>query len=229
MMIPVLVVLCEGQTEDRFVHDVLAPFLRARGIVVKSRILVTSKNKNLRGGLLHYAQVKRDLNNLFGEFSDNATEKHWFTTMFDYYALPDDFPGFGKKIANPYQRVQHLEDAFTQDMGHYRLLPYIQVHEFEALVLSDPEYLLDEYPNSKKAVQALKKSVEEKKGNPELVNDNVTTAPSKRIIKALSACNYSYNKKKVGPEVAGKIGMEKLMEECKHFGKWVERLCEVAS
>lgn len=43
--------------------------------------------------MLSYAQAKRDLTILQKQFRDNNSEHHMFTTMFDYYALPDDFPG----------------------------------------------------------------------------------------------------------------------------------------
>ena len=64
-----------------------------------------------------------------------------FTTMFDLFRLPGDFPGYGAPAAGPQQRVDALQDAMLDDIGDERLLPYIQLHEFEALVLSAPEML----------------------------------------------------------------------------------------
>jgi hypothetical protein len=63
----------------------------------------------------------------------------WFTTMIDLYALPDDFPGFENCATrgNATDRVECLEERLAQDIAHLRFIPYIQLHEFEALLFSD--------------------------------------------------------------------------------------------
>lgn len=48
-------ILCEGQTEERFVKEVLKPYFKSAGIVLKHRLLVTSKKKNAHGGMLSYS------------------------------------------------------------------------------------------------------------------------------------------------------------------------------
>ena len=45
MSIVILNVLCEGQTEERFVSEVLKPYLKDWGIIVKQRLLVANKKK----------------------------------------------------------------------------------------------------------------------------------------------------------------------------------------
>ena len=60
---------------------------------MKPQILVTSKRKNCRGGLVHYAQVERDFAEMTKHFRDNDYEQHLFTTVFDFYALPEEFSG----------------------------------------------------------------------------------------------------------------------------------------
>ncbi len=220
----ILHVLCEGDTEDRFVSLVLSPYFRQFGMVVKHQMLLTNKKKGITGGVISYEQVKRDLVLMTRQFADNGYEEHWFTTMFDLYALPGEFPGMDKTIADPYLRVAGIEQAFTVDFNHPRLIPYIQLHEFEALVFTNLDYLLTEYPNAGKAVEALKVALGEKQGNPELVDDGYDTAPSKRIISALDKYHHDYNKVKVGPDCALQKGVEALMAECRHFGEWVKTL-----
>lgn len=44
----ILHVLCEGQTEERFVKEVLAPYLQQFNIYPKPIILLTSKKENSR-------------------------------------------------------------------------------------------------------------------------------------------------------------------------------------
>ena len=55
------------------------------------------------------------------------------------------------------------------------------------------------YKGTEKSIERLKKELAEMKC-PELINDNPTTAPSKRIIKAIEGNNnnYSYDKPKAG-------------------------------
>ena len=71
---------------------------------------------------------------------DQSTDAR-FTTMFDLYRLPNNFPSYetSSSIQNPYQRVRILEDALRTDLSDPRFIPYIQLHEFESLLLSDPE------------------------------------------------------------------------------------------
>ena len=95
-----------------------------------------------------YQKAKRDLERWMKE---DTNPDSFFTTMFDLYALPKDFPKFeGANIqSDPYQKVVTLENAFAEDLvQEFRInleslpfIPYIQLYEFEALILSDPEKL----------------------------------------------------------------------------------------
>ena len=117
MKAKIIHVLCEGQTEQGFVEEVLRPYLQAQGVAgVKSILITTNKKKNARGGMLSYAQAVTDLELLRKMKMDGEYERHVFTTMFDLYALPDDFPGYeaAKAIGEPYARVAALETAFQR-------------------------------------------------------------------------------------------------------------------
>lgn len=204
----ILDILCEGQTEELFVKVVLKPFLSNLGMVVKTRLLITSKKKNAKGGMISYQQVKGDLCKWMDEISRKNNETHYFTTMFDWYALPTDFPGYDKasRISNPYLQVEKIEKELSNDISNTRFIPYIQLHEFEALLFCDIEKLNKDYPNSKKEILELTKVLATYKENPELINSSEATAPSKRIIKALKA-KYHYNKPRSGSSVAAAIGL----------------------
>ena len=221
----ILNVLCEGQTEEKFVKDILKPYFSSYGLVVKSRLLVTSKKKNAKGGLLSYAQAKSDLHLWMKEVEHRGCETHFFTTMFDFYALPDDFPNMkqSKSIADPYLRIANIEEAFKLDIGNERFIPYIQLHEFEALIFSDITKLVIEYPKCSKEIEGLENILAKYNGNPELINNSPKTAPSKRIIAAIEGKKkYSYNKPRSGAMVTAAIGLTVLMQRCRHFREWVE-------
>ena len=91
-MTPIYIVhvLCEGHTEAGFVSEVLKPYLQAKGInSVKSIIVKTNKKKGAEGGVVSYPKVVNDLNNMLKQ-QDSTYECHLFTSMIDFYALPND-------------------------------------------------------------------------------------------------------------------------------------------
>ncbi|MDE1489352.1 DUF4276 family protein [Xenorhabdus bovienii] len=94
----------------------------------------------------------------------------------------------------------------------------MQLHEFEALIFSDPAKLDWEYLEHDTAIASLVSMAEDQ--NPELINDGKETAPSKRIFNALS----DYDKVSAGVSVVEYIGLQKLREKCRHFNEWVTQL-----
>lgn len=225
MKIIILNILCEGQTEERFVAKVLKPYLRSKGIIAKSRLLVTNRKKGCRGGILSYAQVARDLRVWVKEVKDNSYEKNYFTTMLDLYGLPNDFPSWDEASLklDCYELVHTLEIAFGKDLDLKNFIPYIQLHEFEALVFCGLKYLCEFYPKCEKEVAVLDKVLLDYQGNPERIDNSPETAPSKRI-QSVFAKKYHYDKIKSGTEVTGKIGVDLIREKCKHFDEWLKKI-----
>lgn len=216
-------VLAEGQTEEAFVNEVLAPHLADYAVVACVRCVTTRRDRRRpdlvhRGGLPDYGKARRDLERWMAEDGSAA-----FTTMFDLYALPSDFPGFADagRLVDPYARVRALESAMARDVGDQRLIPYIQLHEFEALLLADPEKLDWEYLEHPRPIARLTE-LAGRYESPELINDGPDTAPSKRIIAEIP--EYAYQKASVGPQVARQIGIAKMRDRCPHFRQWLERL-----
>lgn len=229
MKAKIIHILCEGQTEQGFVEEVLRPYLQAQGVTgVKSILITTNKKKNARGGMLTYSHAVTDLQLLQQTKQDGEYERHIFTTMFDLYALPDDFPGYAaaQTIADPYARVDALETDFSQAINDGRFIPYIQLHEFESLLFCGIEHIAKYYPGCDKRCKQLIKALQDA-GNPELINNSPETAPSKRIIKAIEGdkkTHYNYNKPATGKYVTKNIGVEELRAQCKHFNEWIEKL-----
>lgn len=214
-------ILGEGHAEREFVQNTLGSYFEPLGIVVDSRCVLTSRKKHKKGGLSNYSQAKNDLIRWIAE---EKGRNPFITTMFDLYALPSDFPGYEEslKILDPYQRVDFLENALSEDIGYYKFIPYIQLHEFEALLLANPEILLLEYVDAIRQIEALKEIVANYDNNPEKVNTGSTTAPSKRIISLIP--EYEGNKVSVGSVLAGIDGIERQKERCKHFADWIKKI-----
>ncbi|MDR0995714.1 MAG: DUF4276 family protein [Tannerella sp.] len=211
----ILHILCEGKTEKRFADKVLKPYLHP--LSVKSVDI---------GGMHNYAQVKNNINALFKQYPDNDYEQHLFTSMFDLYALSNDFPAYKEavQISDPYQQVEKLEAAFKEEIQSKQFLPYIQLHEFEALVFCGLEFLKADYPDKAKGIERLKEILEKYDGKPERINDSYDTAPSRRIIKEIGK---QYNKPQSGTYVTAQVGIPALKERCPHFKKWMEKLEEL--
>ena len=214
--------IVEGQTEETFVNEVLKDHLSGCGVFPSVRSVETSRRRAriYRGGLIDYGRARRDLKHWMKE--DRRPEVR-FSTMFDLFRLPEDFPGQAeaRKARDPYRRVRALEQAFYDDVADRCFVPYIQVHEFEALLFADPEQLLVMFPGAERAVQALVEVTRSFK-SPEHVNDGNDTAPSKRIGRVLP--RYAREKVSAGPAVARCIGLATLRERCHHFGEWLDKL-----
>jgi hypothetical protein len=216
-------ITAEGQTEQSFVKNVLAGHLANFNVFADARCVLTSKDKRaavkFRGGLLSYQKAKKDILTWLRE--DDHSECR-FTTMFDLYALPDDFPKYEEaKKKSPYNQVDLLEEAMRDDIADRRFIPYIQLHEFEALILASPQQLDWEYLEHEKPIEELVRMMVNE--NPELIDGGLETAPSKRILKKIP----EYDKVTAGVSVAKHIGLEALREKCRHFNKWITGLEEL--
>lgn len=213
----------EGQTEEGFVKSVLKPHLANMNIFADIRMVQTSRDRKTgrinRGGLSSYAKARRDIISWLKQ--DRKPESR-FSTMFDLYALPSDFPNYEEAYSknDPYRKVEVLEQGLEDDISDPRFIPYIQLHEFEALIFSDIGKLLLEYFEYKPAIEELKQILETFNDDPEKIDDGEQTAPSRRILKNVP----TYSKTTAGSIIAREIGIEKMREKCSHFNKWVSRL-----
>lgn len=214
-----LYVTTEGQSERKFADEVLRPHLTAFEIDVRTRVVLTNRKLGKRGGILDFDKIQGDLRRLMRE--DRQSDAR-FTTMVDLYALPSEFPGWreARRKNLPVERVAALEAAFQAELGDHRFLPYIQLHEFEALHYCDLTQLQRRIAGSERAFAALASEV---RGlAPEEIDEGVTTAPSKRIINHVPI--YDRLKVRVGAPAAAAIGLPALRARCPHFDGWISRL-----
>ncbi len=217
-------ILVEGQTEERFVKDVLGPAFWEKGLFFTATILATKRVKdgpNFKGGVTNFARFRNDTQRLF-----NSAGGALVTTMVDYYGLPSDFPGMDSRPPHgtPIQRVTHVENAITRHFGSpTNFLPFLALHEFEAWLFSSaielPRALSE--PRKQKEFEAIRASV----ATPEEINERPEFAPSKRIVKLFPA----YRKALHGPMTAERIGLERIRSQCPHFNDWMTKLEALAA
>jgi len=218
----------EGQTEITFADTVLKPHLAQFGVYLDKKVQIAharKKGKVHRGGGRSYQPMKDDIQRFLKQ--DQSGEV-FFTTMIDLYAIHPGFPGLedaeGLRLS-PQDRVRALEKSFAEDIGSNRFIPYIQLHEYEAYLFSDPSHFEYCYDDSKKQIATLE-AIAARYDTPELIDDGVNSAPSKRIIQQFP--DYEDAKSVVGPEVAALIGLDKIKAKCPHFAEWVGRLEKLA-
>ncbi len=214
-----LKLLVEGQTEETFVRDVLAPFYSSQGIYVTAIIVETSPGH--KGGLVSYAKAKLQLLRLSREDASG-----FVSTMFDLYALPKDFPG---KQASDYpiqgtgqQKAEFLEQKLESDIGECNFIPNLMVHEFEALLFSNPK-IFSSWEDDECVVNALVKIAADYSADnksPEDINDSPHTAPSKRIVKHMP----NYDKPLHASLIAYEIGLDAMRVACPHFAAWLRKI-----
>lgn len=214
--------IVEGQTEETFVNQVLRPHLATFSVWCSARCVMTSRKRGIkhRGGITNYKLPRIDITTWMKE--DRNPDAR-FTTMFDLYALPEDFPGYdeARRLANSYERVKLLECALSEDVSDHRFIPYIQLHEFEAILLSCPRELEVQFYDHGDEIQRLIEMASAFDSS-ELIDDGRDTAPLKRIVGEIP--EYGSRKASAGPVVVEKIGLPRLRSKCKHFGEWIDRL-----
>lgn len=195
-----LAVSVEGVTEEHFVNRMLAPHLQGREIYVVPSLLGED------GGDVSLPRVREDLNSLAGQFDK-------VTTMYDFYGFKGKKPGETKHDLE--QRI--LDSVHSQRRG--KVVPYVQMHEFEGLLFSSPE-AIGKVLNREKACRLAQKVLDKFRGDPEKINDSADTAPSRRLLGF--GCGYA--KAAHGPDIAEEIGLDVMRQKCAGFGAWLETL-----
>lgn len=212
-------IICEGQTEEMFVNEVLSGLLTPLGIHLCPSLVGKPGHK---GGNFKFERVLKDIKTRL--LNDKMA---YCTTFFDFYGLPEDFPG--KKDAAALNDLKSKQELMTsrlvEQLGKHidqgamrRFIPYIQLYEFEGLLFSDPKSIASEIgePGLEDDFAKIRNTFE----TPEHVNNSKTTAPSKRIKSLFN----QYDKVVHGSLIALEVGVEKICEECHLFDAWVAKL-----
>ncbi len=222
-----LIVQVEGVTEEEFVGALLTPHLLACGweSVVATR-MGRARARDRRHGVKGWDVVRQSIVKHLREDAGCCV-----TTLVDYYGLPATgprgWPGRQEAASRPLpDRGAWVQRALSEAMaaalgGEYearRFLPFVLMHEFEALLFSDCGRFAESIGQPELAVplQAIRDAFR----TPEEINDNPLTAPSKRVETLVPG----YVKSLMGPLAALGIGLGTIRQECPHFRAWVAQL-----
>jgi len=218
----------EGQEEELFVNRVLRPHLQAFGIRAQRPILAATSFRIgddnepdvTVGGVTNYAAIRQDILDQFS--SGQIQSESALTTLVDLYALPMSFPGCEDAVGQGLlggQKADHIESRWAADIGISNFYPYIQVHEFEALILTRPSALSDFYPEHSSRIEKLRAECATYP-TPEDINETRDKSPSHRILDSIPTY-----RKADGFRHLQAIGIAELKAHCPRFKKWLE-LCE---
>ena len=222
-----LLVHVEGQTEETFVNELLCPHLTRFGwSMVSARLLGNARRRDRRGGTKSWGSARTEIVRHLCEDAGRVV-----TTMVDYYGMPRmgsrAWPGREHASSLPFiDKARTVEDALSasvqEALGHgrnaRRFLPYVMMHEFEAMLFSDcaafgrgigRPHLGGEFQQIRDAF-----------GSPEEIDDSPETAPSKRVERLV--CGYE--KPLYGTLAALEVGLGTIRRECPHFESWLGRL-----
>lgn len=212
-------VICEGPTELSFVKDVLASYLAKRQLYLTPTRIGKPRHKG--GGVTYHRLLSTLKPRLLGNSQPVCT------TLVDYYGLLATFPG--KREANELRDIAAKADCIhtalltrlAEDFDKYtlrRFVPYVQMHEFEGLLFSDPTafaraigkpWLKSEFTEIRNAF-----------ATPEHIDNSPSKAPSKRVAKFAD----DYEKPTMGTLAAMEIGLDTIRQNCPMFSAWLDKL-----
>jgi hypothetical protein len=205
-------ILVEGQTEESFIREVIGPHLANFQVWMTPRIVET--RKGFKGGAVSYGKITRQVRQ-WCQYDAGAR----VTTLFDVYGLPNDYPGVAQWNYNlpPQNQTSALEVTLGVDVGQTNFIPYLQLHEYEALLFSDlSAFQYADVPEW--AITAWKAELAQF-ASPEDVNNSRLTAPSKRLIAHWPT--YAKSKPLYGVLLAIEIGLPAMRAACPRFHDWL--------
>ncbi len=222
-----LLVHVEGQTEETFVNEVLAPHLNEFGLTsVSARLMGNARQRCHRGGVRAWRDVQRDIVRHLRNDQECIA-----TTMVDYYGMPMDgrraWPGRSEAAAREFRhKASTIEDGLSasirQTMGpsfeEGRFIPYVMMHEFEAMLFSDCEKFGEGIGHPQLAPRF--QQIRDQFASPEEIDDSPDTAPSRRVVDLVPR----YQKPLMGNLAVLDIGLDAIRTECPNFRAWIERL-----
>ncbi len=207
-------IMVEGPTEEEFVNNSVAYYLKEFGIVNAVPIPLET-SLGFYGGDVTFARYLTNAQNLL------ISDPHCIvTSLIDFYDLRTDLPGYTDGMAKPYRpdSVVHIEQEIYNTIGNDNFIPYIQLHEFEGLLFSDIRGFQTWFPTFVNHFQYVINHY----NNPELINDGPDTAPSKRIESIVG--KRKYKKKLHGALIALENGMAPVLAKCPRFKNWIDTI-----
>lgn len=223
---PRLFILVEGETEETFVNEVLGPHLYNKGFeAVSAKLMGNARLRSQRGGIRGWPEVKREIVRHL-----KSDRQVFITMMVDYYGMPSHpkktkaWPGRNRAATLPFsEKAPCVQSALTANIQKElkdvrRFLPFVLMHEFEALLFSDCNKFAAGIgrPHLATKFQTIRNAF----NSPEEINDSPLTHPALRVMELVP----EYQKPIFGSIAAIEIGLDAICLECPHFRAWLQGL-----
>lgn len=212
-----IVVIVEGHTELKFVKDVLAPYLGEKHIGMTAIIASKSGQK---GGDIRFERIKNDFGNFLKQRKDT-----YITMFIDFYGIAEwpEYDAARRERTHKGKSEKFLAttkakvlEFFSEYDAERRFIPYVSMHEFEALLFSAPAVLARHLGVTSEKIEAIITAC----GEAEKINDSPQTAPSKRL-ENLHSC---YKKTSTGLAIAKAITIDVMRDKCPLFNAWLSHI-----
>jgi hypothetical protein len=211
-----IIVICEGETEQRFCKQVLIPYFLTKGIFIQYPTI-----KKSGGGIVAWPSLLKQIEEHLKKDRESIV-----TTFIDYYGINDRhlFPSWvaANKIADKNNRLQSIESSMKNDLHEnlrHRFLPYVQLHEFEGLLFNNIRVFRKRFSDKVANFEKLENIINNNP-NPESINDGKDSAPSIRLENLIEG----YDKVIDGAILAHEIGLANIRSKCPRFNAWIETL-----
>lgn len=222
-------VVVEGACERDFLQSVVAPSLGSKGVYLSASLIGKVGHK---GGNVKFERFVTDVRNYLSQRSDLVV-----SMMVDFFRLDPNWPGMPKlqqhinsgASLTLKEKAEALGQATVQALQQkipaivdieQRFIPYIQMHEYEALLFSQKEVLIEHLNIDEQRINKVLQQYE----TPEHINTNPNKAPAAQL-QALSP--RKYHKRRDGIVIAQKIGLYTIRQQCPIFDGWINSLEQV--
>lgn len=222
-------VLVEGQTEKEFISRILAPFFANKGTSI-SAIPMSRSGGGM--GFSNLAQFKNNIRPLLYE-----KDQPIITTMVDLYRFPvqsndateeTELKKYSNEpnIATRISGFESIMKQAVQNIAPYSyFIPYIQKHEFEALLFSDPFAFSIEDDAIRQDVEKVLHHI----SDPEEINTSEKGHPAQRLIDIYASHNKRFQKGADAVDIAEVTGIETILARCPNFRHWIETLTNLSN
>lgn len=188
-------VVCEGATEVEIIKVLNKNYFASKAIFLKR---VEWKNRPSMNGDVSIDRLVWHINH---------ASHPVVTTFVDYY---------GFKIQHGIEAKQ-IEDILRSKVKKPHFIPYLQLHETEALCFANKEILCRTMNADDKQKRDIDIIISEFDDCPEKINNDPKKAPSKRLEDIFKG----YQKILHGTKIIQAIPLLDMISKCPHFAQWL--------